>query len=113
MVKYIPQQGDIVYLDFNPQSGHEQAGCRPALVMSNHFFNRVTNFVVVCPISNSAKDFPLHIPLPSSLKTTGKLLCEHLKSVDGYSRNITFVEKVEDELLQEALDIVKGIFESV
>ena len=112
MVNYIPDQGDIVYLNFNPQSGHEQAGRRPALVVSNAFFNRVTRLVVVCPISNSPKEFPLHLPLPGSMQTTGKVLCEHLKSVDGFSRQMEFAEKVDDHLLEEVLDILAGIFEN-
>jgi mRNA interferase MazF len=100
------KQGDIVKLNFNPQSGHEQAGYRPAVVVSNNFFNAKTNLTIVCPITNTNKSFPLHVILDSRTKTTGVVLCEQLKTVDLDSRQYTFVEKMPKDLLDEVIAIV-------
>ena len=68
MVKYIPKQGDIVYLDFNPIKGHEQKGNRPVIVISNNVFNKYTKMVVVCPITSNIKNFPTHYNLEDTKK---------------------------------------------
>lgn len=60
---YIPKQGDIIFLDFNPQAGHDQAGQRPGVIVSNDQFFLITKLAAVCPITNTGKEFPLHIPL--------------------------------------------------
>lgn len=99
------KQGDIIKLDFNPQSGHEQAGYRPAAVISNDFFNSKTNLTIVCPITNTNRPFPLHVVLDDRTITTGVVLCEHIKSVDLTSRKYNFVEKIPDDLLNEIIGI--------
>ena len=100
------KQGDIIKLNFNPQAGHEQAGYRPAVVLSNDFFNQKTNLTIVCPITNTNNKFPLHIPLDARTKTTGVILCEHIKALDLGTRQYRVVEKLPDDLLQQAVDIV-------
>jgi mRNA interferase MazF len=65
------EQGDIIKLSFNPHKGHEQAGYRPAVVVSNNFFNRKTNLAIVCPITNTKRPFPLHVDLDNRTQTTG------------------------------------------
>lgn len=100
------KQGDIIKLDFNPQSGHEQAGYRPAIVISNDFFNAQTNLTIVCPITNTRKPFPLHVSLDERTETTGVVLCEQLKAVDLESRKYIFVEKISDDLLSEILSLI-------
>ena len=94
--KYIPKQGDIVYLDFNPTKGHEQSGFRPAVIISNNVFNENTKMVVVCPISSNNKEFPTHYHLEDTIKIEGSVLCEHIRSIDYEIRNIKFVEKLSD-----------------
>lgn len=107
---YTPCQGDIVNLDFSPQSGHEQAGTRPALVVSNNsFFNR-TQMAVVCPITNTDNSFPLHVPLDARTKTTGVIMCEQCKSLDISSRGISFREKVPQDILAVVLRNIKLFF---
>ena len=76
---YNPKQGDIVFLDFSLQSGHEQAGRRPGVVISNEQFFVRTRFAVVCPIPNTRNKFPLHIPLDDRTKTTGTISTERMK----------------------------------
>lgn len=90
---YNPRQGDIIFSDFSPQSGHEQAGRRPGVIISNEQFFIRTKFAAVCPITNTSNLFPLHIPLDSGTKTTCVILTKHLKCLDVISRNIQFVEK--------------------
>lgn len=105
------KQGDIIKLNFNPQSGHEQAGYRPALVVSNKIFNQKTNLVIVCPISNTLNNFPLHVQLDNRTTTTGSILCQHIKSLDIMSRGYIFVEHLPNDILQEVFDIIYGEIE--
>ncbi len=100
------RQGDIIKLNFTPQAGHEQAGYRPALVISNDFFNEKTNLVIVCPITNTNNAFPLHIPLDSRTQTTGVILCEHVKALDINARSFRIVEPLPKDLLAKVIDIV-------
>lgn len=100
------RQGDIIKLDFNPQAGHEQAGYRPAVVLSNAIFNEKTNLTIVCPITNTNNAFPLHIPLDDRTVTTGVILCEHIKALDLHSRPYRVVESLPADLLQQAVDLV-------
>ncbi|MDR1665150.1 MAG: type II toxin-antitoxin system PemK/MazF family toxin [Clostridiales bacterium] len=100
------RQGDIIKISFNPQSGHEQAGNRPAVVISNDFFNMKTKLAVVCPITNTDNNFPLHIRLDNRTQTTGVVLCEHVKSMDVNSRTYKFIEKVPDDILKSILNTV-------
>lgn len=104
------KQGDIIKLDFNPQSGHEQAGYRPAVVISNGFFNSKTNLTIVCPITNTNRPFPLHIPLDDRTTTIGVVLCEHIKAVDLNSRRYKVVEQMPEDLLAE---IIATIFSEI
>lgn len=101
---YIPHQGDIVFIDFNPQAGHEQAGRRPALVVSNDSYNKYTNMAIVCPITNTDNAFPLHIRLDDRTATTGVILCEQVKALDLNARNASFKESLPTDLLQEVLE---------
>lgn len=99
-------QGDIIMLNFYPQAGHEQAGHRPALVISNYVFNNKTNMAIVCPITKTNNEFPLHIKLDERTKTTGVILCEHVRSLDINQRNYKIIEKLPDDILQEVIDVV-------
>ena len=106
------EQGDIVYLDFDPQAGHEQRGRRPALVVSNALFNRTNSLTMVCPITNTDRDHPLHIPLDNHTKTTGVVMCDQVRTLDLAVRNATYVERATPEVIDEAIDIIIGIVEA-
>lgn len=82
MPAYVPEKGDFITLSFDPQSGHEQKGRRPALVISNFLFNRATGLAIVCPITNTNRNIPFHLPVPSSSSLTGFIMIEQVKSVD-------------------------------
>ena len=94
--KYIPEQGDIVFLDFNPIKEHEQSGFRPAIVISTNVFNQNTKMVIVCPITSNEKEFPTHYILEDTKKVHGSVLCEHIRSIDYEIRNLKFVEKLSE-----------------
>jgi len=100
------KQGDIIKLNFSPQSRHEQAGYRPAVVISNDFFRAKTNFTIVCPITNTNKPFPLHVVLDNRTITTGVVLCEQIKALDLTARDYKLIEKMPDDLLDEIMAIV-------
>lgn len=110
MVRYIPDQGDIVILDFDPQSGHEQKGRRPALIVSNRTFNKHLGLAFACPITNTKRDFPFHIEVKSKI-ISGFIMAEQMKSIDYNSRNIKFIEKANQENLNQILGIIDSIIE--
>lgn len=102
------KQGDIIKFDFNPTIGHEQAGYRPAVVISNETFNSHTNLLIVLPVTNSNNKFPLHVPLDERTKTIGFILCEHPKSIDQTARKIKMVEALPKDILKKTIKIVKA-----
>jgi mRNA interferase MazF len=110
-MRYIPEQGDIVFLDFNPQAGHEQKGKRPALVVSNKTYNKFVKMAIVCPITNTNRNFPLHVKLDERTQTTGVIMCEQLKALDIYARNVSFYEKAPKDIVEEVVDILIGFIE--
>jgi len=106
MPQYIPQKGDFVIVTFNPQSGHEQKGRRPAIVVSNKLFNKATGLAIVCPITSSFRNIPFHVPVPDKSSLSGYIMVEQVKSIDYRSREIQFVEKAPLDVLDEALSIL-------
>lgn len=100
------KQGNIIKINFNPQKGHEQAGYRPALVVSNNTFNKVANLVLLCPITNTLSEFPLHIKLDNRTQTTGMILCEQLKALDINARSYKVVEELPKDILEEVINII-------
>ena len=109
--KYIPKQGDLVYLDFNPIKGHEQRGTRPAIVISNNVFNEHTKMVVLCPISSNTKDFPTHYILEDSKKIVGAVLCEHIRSMDYNARKMRFIEESSENDLLSVITLMNACIE--
>ena len=105
------KQGDIIWLNFTPQSGHEQRGRRPALVVSNNLFNRVCSLTMVCPITHTDRQHPFHIHLDSRTQTDGVILCDQTRMLDVVSRQATFIEKAPDDILAEAVDLIIGFVE--
>lgn len=110
-MEYTPHQGDLIYMDFSPQSGHEQRGRRPALVISNDEFFRRTHLALVCPVTSTDNGFPLHIPLMGCEKLKGFILTEHVKCQDVISRDAEFVERVSQEILDEVTDMILAFVE--
>lgn len=109
--KYIPKQGDIVFLDFNPTKGHEQAGMRPAVVISTNTFNQNTKMVMLCPITSNNKEFPTHYQLEDTRRVHGSVLCEHIRSIDYEMRNLKFVERLSDNDFISVLTLLNACIE--
>jgi len=99
----IPEKGDLVYLNFDPQAGREQKGKRPALVISPIEFNKVTGFTVVCPITNQKKGYPFEIDIPEGLQVQGVILTDQVKSLDLNVRTCNRVDKVPNDVLNTCI----------
>jgi mRNA interferase MazF len=106
MPKYIPQKGDFVIITFDPQSGHEQKGRRPAIVISNKIFSKATGLAIVCPITNANRKIPFHVPVSNESSLTGYIMVEQVKSIDYKSREIKFVAKAPNHVLDEVLGLL-------
>jgi mRNA interferase MazF len=108
--KYIPDRGDMVWLDFNPQLGHEQRGRRPALVLSHKVYNEKIGLAVFCPITSKEKGYPFEVKVVGE-KINGSVLSDQIKSLDWKVRNIEFIEIIEDDLIEEVLLKFKTLIE--
>jgi mRNA interferase MazF len=109
---YEVKQGDIVRMDFNPQAGHEQAGKRPAVIVSNkESMKRMNTRAMVCPITNTDKGFPAHVRLDSRTNTTGVILCDQAKILDVKARKAEYIEPLPKDILEEVIDIIIGMIE--
>jgi len=106
---YTPRKGDFVALTFDPQSGHEQKGRRPALVVSNDLFNERTGLALVCPITKTDRRIPFHIPVPRESVLTGFVMVDQVKSVDFAARRAKFIERAPAALLAEALAVLDAM----
>lgn len=107
------KQGDIVKVSFDPRYGHEQAGYRPALVISNNDFIANARLAVVCPITNTDNKFPLHLSLPKTLATTGVVLCEHIRTLDLEARQHIYIETVPLDFLHSVIDMISAEIEII
>ncbi len=102
--RYVPRRGDVVRLDFNPQKGHEQAGRRPAIVLSPTEYNRTVGLAVVCPITNEKKGYPWEVEIPDNPFVSGVVLADQVKSLAWRQRQAEFVCTSEDGLLEEVVE---------
>lgn len=98
---YAPERGEVVWLHFTPQSGSEQAGQRPALVVSPKSYNRRVGLALVCPITTQVKGYPFEVVLPSRLKARGAVLCDQLKSLDWRARAASPFDVVPGETMEQ------------
>jgi len=107
VARYVPQKGDFIALSFDPQSGHEQKGRRPALVISNYLFNKHTGLALVCPVTNTDRKIPFHLPVPETSSLTGFVMVDQVKSVDYLARKAKFIEKAGNELVVDVLAVLE------
>ncbi len=106
MKAYIPQKGDFVSVSFDPQSGHEQKGRRPALVVSNTLFNRHTGMAIVCPLTTTDRRFPFHVPVADNAAVSGFVMVEQVKSIDFRARRAARIGRAAGRTLDEVLAIL-------
>ncbi len=98
-----PDRGDLVWIDFDPQAGHEQAGRRPALVLSPRAYHQAAPFAVVCPITSTRKGYPFEVPLPEGLPIGGVVLADQVKSIDRRVRRIEYAGKAPVSVVEEVV----------
>ncbi|OLN30477.1 endoribonuclease MazF [Desulfosporosinus metallidurans] len=107
---YFPDKGDVVWLQFNPQAGHEQAGKRPALVLSPKEYNQKTGLALFCPITSKVKGYPFEVKLPKELPVEGVILADQIKNLDWISRSAQFACKIPVEIMQEVTLKIETLF---
>lgn len=100
---YAPSRGDIVWLEFSPQTGHEQAGRRPALCISPGEYNKKVGLAIFCPITSQKKGYPFEVPLPDSLEVAGVILADQVKSFDWRARKARYICTLPGSCLCEVL----------
>src|SRR3989338_8909312 len=100
---YYPKRGDIAWLAFTPQAGHEQAGRRPALILSPELYNKTVGLALVCPITTQVKGYPFEVPIPKGLKVSGVVLADQVKSLDWKTRRARFCCTVPTATVTEVL----------
>jgi mRNA interferase MazF len=100
---YIPKRGDIAWINFNPQAGHEQAGHRPALILSPKTYNQKVGLVILCPVTTHIKNYPFEVVVPDNLPVKGVILADQVKSLDWRVRQATFMCKLPDHIVVEVL----------
>jgi mRNA interferase MazF len=108
MAGYVPRKGDFISVTFDPQSGHEQKGRRPALVVSNDLFNRHTGLAMVCPITHTDRHFPFHVGIQGHPSVTGFVMVEQVKSIDFRARDAKPIAKASPDLLEQVLSILEA-----
>jgi mRNA interferase MazF len=100
---YVPERGDVVWLELDPQVGHEQAGRRPALTISPARYNRQVGLGVFCPITNRAKGYPFEVPVPDGGGVTGVIQADQMKSLDWRGRRACFMSRLDEETVNEVV----------
>ena len=103
MNSYTPDRGDMVWINMNPQTGHEQAGRRPAIVLSPFDYNKKVGLALFCPITNQIKGYPFEVGIPKGMKVTGVILSDQVKSLDWRDRQVEFLGKIHEPVIVEAL----------
>jgi len=103
------KQGDIIVCNFNPKSGHEQAGRRPAIVVSKQTYNEVSTVTMVCPITCTSGKWPFFVELPKGMKTHGKVFTDQVKTFDLKARNYIFIEEAPQEVIEKIMGILEAI----
>ncbi len=109
MSSYIPKRGDVVWLDFNPQLGREQAGRRPAFVVSPAAYNAKVGLALLCPVTSRVKGYPFEVSIPSGLAVEGVILSDQLKSLDWRRRRASFICALPDSVTHEVIKKVEAL----
>ncbi|MBN2356668.1 endoribonuclease MazF [candidate division KSB1 bacterium] len=103
-MSYVPDRGDIVWIQLNPLSGHEQAGRRPAIILSPIKYNIKTGLCICCPITSQEKDYPFEVKMPVGSPVAGVVLADRIKNLDWQAREAQFVCKIPDSVIEQAIE---------
>lgn len=102
--RYVPTRGDVIWITLNPQAGHEQAGRRPALVLSPSAYNGKVGLAILCPVTSQVKGYPFEVTIPTGSKLDGVVLADQVKSLDWRVRKAEFICKLSRETISEVID---------
>ena len=105
----VPSRGDVVWVDFDPQAGREQAGRRPAVVLTPESYNDRVGLAVLCPITNTVKGYPFEVLIPDGMEITGVILSDHIKSLDWQQRNARVVARLPSATIAAVLSNVRAL----
>lgn len=104
MVKhYVPERGDFIWLEFNPQKGKEQAKTRPAIVLSPYKYNKVSSLALVCPLTSKYRGWGFEVKVPDGLEVAGSILVDQMKSLDYQARKAEFISKCPSEIIEDVI----------
>jgi len=106
MPPYCPKRGDVVWISFNPRAGHEQAGHRPALVLSPQSYNRKVGLAILCPLTTQVKGYPFEVRIPDGLKASGAVLSDQVKSMDWRARKASWLCSLPESTVRQVLNKV-------
>jgi len=112
MVEYIPDRGDVVWLSFNPQKGHEQTGRRPALVLTPASYNAKVGLAIFCPVTSKQKGYPFEVIIPDDYELKGVVLSDQVKNLDWRARDATFICKLSHPTMIEVSNKLKALLPS-
>jgi len=103
---YVPKRGDLVWLTFDPQAGHEQAGRRPAFVLSPETYNRKTSLFLACPVTSRVKGYPFEVALPAGSPVSGVILADQIKSLDWRERKAQFAGRATGDVVEDVVALI-------
>lgn len=109
MAGYVPDRGDVVWIDFDPQAGHEQGGRRPAIVLSPRSYNRPSGLGLFCPVTSRGKGYPFEVPLPDISPVTGVVLVDQVRNLDWRSRRAAFIGALKEDVLVELMERLRPL----
>ena len=107
--KYRPRRGDLVWLEFDPQAGHEQAGRRPAAVLSPETYNAKVGLALFCPITSNRKGYPFEVVLPEELPVHGVILADQVRSLDWKARNARYITTLPKQVVDEMMGKLRAL----
>lgn len=108
---YVPESGEVVWLEFDPQTGHEQKGTRPALVLSPSGYNAKTGLMVCCPIANQVKGYPFEVAISGNSAVAGVVLADQVKNLDWQAGNAKYKGRISADQMQEVRGKIKALLE--
>src|SRR5438105_755751 len=106
---YVPERGDAVWISMNPQAGHEQAGRRPAIVLSPQAYNRKVGLAILCPITNQIKGYPFEVVIPANLAVSGAILSDQAKSLDWKARDAELIMRLPPAITNEVIKKLRAL----
>jgi len=109
---YCPKRGDVVWISFNPQAGHEQSGHRPALILSPESYNRKVGLALLCPITSQIKGYPFEVSVPTGLKASGVVLSDQVKSMDWKARSASWLCSLPEPTVRQVLNKVGTLLDA-